>query len=235
MPRTLHIFVDESGQHHRGDCYTVAACWCVSERSDAASVLKPTKLRLMETLKDLLPNGNRPSELKSSSLRVSEVTQLVQRIEPEVYRDSTIISNRLPWNHACPLQVSLHDVNPNLGMDTLAGVVGELQAPDTIQLLSLASVLNPAFALGRLDHSRYEDIQIWLDGGIWQQTANRLENGVENIDALPDNLTCNIKDSKAVPGIQLADLVANTWYRHLIDGNCDSATGSLQSIRLSNQ
>ncbi len=65
----LYVFVDESGQHHRGECYTVAACWCISDRSDPGTILKPTKLGLMDALMDVLPHDNRPSELKSSSLQ----------------------------------------------------------------------------------------------------------------------------------------------------------------------
>lgn len=33
MAEDLYIFVDESGHHARGEYYTVASCWCLSDNS----------------------------------------------------------------------------------------------------------------------------------------------------------------------------------------------------------
>lgn len=232
MERYLHLFVDESGQHHRGECYAVAACWCVSSRRDLGGILKPTKLALMNTLAEQRTRNSSLSELKSSALPPDEVTLLVENIEGKVYQDRTIRRDDFPWYGGCPTQFSFHDVNPSLGLETLEPLVGDHRAPETIQLLALTAILNPLFGTGRVDTSEVNSIHVSLDASVWQQAADRISSGIEQLSLLSSDIEFEIRDSKATPGIQLADLAANAWYRHHQRGDCDGAVRALNRLQL---
>ena len=226
---TLHVFIDESGQHHGGDCYAVAGCWCVSPRRDVSEVLKPTKSKLMGMLEADHPSL---SEIKSSSLGIDEIELLLQCLTQFVHKDQTLDAGRYPWQSAHPLQISLHDTQPDVAVETLSGMIGELQVPETIQTLALISLLNPLFSPGVISLSGLDQVQVTLDSKIWERAATKVDDTIDRLGASPIDIHFETWDSKKAPGLQVADLCANTWRRSILNGVDNDGSTVLTQLRL---
>jgi len=179
--------------------------------------------------------GKNVSEIKGSKLPTETLGHVVENVSGIVYNDKTLERSHLPWQSESPVQYTLHDVNPDVGIEALGGIVGELQAPETIQIMSLLSVLNPLFASGQFDIEQVERINVCLDATIWKQPATRVESSIDSIASLPVATDFQTADSKSVAGLQVADLIAYTWRRHLRSGDCQTGVRAIKQARLSNR
>jgi len=226
----LYVFIDESGNHSKGDYYAVAGSWCLSRRTDPAEVLSPTKDRLIAHLDQ--PH----SELKGSKLSNEALNELVPAISSYGYEDTTVSHTTVPWTTQEPLRCTLHEVNPELATSVIADTTGaELQAPELLQTLALASVLNPIFNPDRIDRSAFTEIKVILDDTTWSRPMERIKQGIDLLtsERIPSDLQFNIRDSTKTPGVQVADLTAYSWARHLRKGDCGSAADAIHGLRFS--
>lgn len=233
MTNTLHVFIDESGSHTQGKCYSVAGCWCLSDRSDPGSVLSPTKNKLSEITDATLQDSNPVSELKGNSLPNHVIDSLLSSLISCAYEDKTIASP-WPWTEDLPLRYSVKEVNPDVANHIVGDALGSrLDAPEMLQTIILTSVLNPMLHMEEIDSANIDNMKVILDAEIWQNPADRVLDALNSVGDVPENIGFEIKDSKATPGIQLADIAAYSWNNNILRGNCRNARQSVHSLRFS--
>lgn len=97
MARRLYGFVDESGNHSRCDCYTVIACWCVSDYDAPSEVLKPTKRKIASNVVEV------SGELKGTRIEPQTVSTTIKYMENIVSEGCTIDQYNLPWGGDYPI------------------------------------------------------------------------------------------------------------------------------------
>lgn len=231
----LYVFVDESGNHSQGDYYTLAGIWCPSHRSSASRVLEPTGDRLLEQA-NRASDGKSFSELKGARLRPDLLNRLIANIERYGYDDKTVSHSPSPWANQQPFRCTLHDAHPKLAKSIISDVIGdELNAPEVLQTLSLATILDPAFDTERIDMSQINTVEIVLDATTWERSKQRMEHGLEVLDSQSSsvNFEFSIVDSKSTPGVQIADLIAYSWARYQREGDCKEAVRTIHSMRFS--
>ncbi len=232
MSRRLYVFVDESGTHHRGECYTVAGCWCVSERTNPEAVLSATKDRLIGHANEMRPQAGQMGELKGAALKPTEVSALVANLQDVCFDDTTITLSPVPWSSGWPIRFSVFDLNPDIAKPVVTDVTGnELQAPQTIQGLALTAVLNPVFFAERVESELVDRIHVVLDATVWKRSARRVRNSMENASNSIGPFSFSTVDSTAIPGIQLADIAAYSWRRNLLAADCENAIRALADLR----
>lgn len=236
MSRTLYGFIDESGNPSSGNYYVVACCWCLSERNSPNEVLRSSLDTLLETAEDLRHNPEPLGELKSSSLPPAVLENLFEGFVPEIgYDDPTITVARPPWERAQPFRYSIHSLNPDVGNEILRGVLGNHgTSVRALKTLSLASVLNPVFVDNRIDNNVFDDLSVVLDADVWKGPAESLKEALDIVDV---NLQVEFRtmDSRAVPGLQMADLGAYTWARHMRSGDCERGAKTIHNLRFSQE
>jgi hypothetical protein len=231
MARRLYIFVDESGNPSSGEYYTVAGCWCLSERPDIDAILSPTKNRLAATVEQQFTDAP-VSELKGVDLPAGLINQLMSAVETHLYNDSTLVTSPVPWTDDVPIRYSFHNTNPDLGNEILARMFGSMaQAAEAQKALALVSVLNPLFYQRLIDRAQISEIQIVLDAAVWQQAVTRFEMSLQRVADFSELVSFSIRDSKATPGIQIADLAAYAWARYIRTGECAGASTILDRLR----
>ena len=228
MTTTLYVFVDESGNENRGDYYSVAGCWCVSSERNFTAVLDPTVQRLTDVAEATLHDPSPVTELKGASLPTDVINAVFDSFETVTYDDSTVPHTAVPWAPAYPVRFSTTTINPAIGSTAIADIVGtELDAPKTLKLVLLISVLDPLFRSELLDPSVFDEVQIILDATVWKNPAQHAQGAVDEIGYSSADVSFRIEDSKRTPGLQLADLAAYSQTRHLRKGDCKSVVESI--------
>jgi len=229
---TLYIFVDESGNPTRDDYYVVAGCWCVSHASSPSTVVDPTVQRLRTIAENVFTSRNTVTELKGASFPTEVLTAVVQSVDDIWYDDSTIPHPRLPWDPAYPGRFSIAQSNPEVANSALSSVVGnQLNAPETMKLLLLISVLDPLFRPELLDYSQIDSVEVVLDAEVWDVPAAHASDAFEAVNEQPAETSFTTASSKQIPGLQLADLGAYSWARHHRKGDCEVVLNSLDKYR----
>jgi|GEM_PF-2171603 hypothetical protein len=89
---TLYVCVDESGRQDEGNCYSVAACWFVSERRPL-DALDSTKDKLIRTM---FGTQSGVSELKGSKANTDAVNAGIGSLRKIVYDDSSLEQRSSP-------------------------------------------------------------------------------------------------------------------------------------------
>lgn len=231
MAKTLYICIDESGLHARGDCYTVAGCWHVSERTNPNDVLTPTKDRAIKTISAHNKGPRSISEIKGASLHPTTLNDVVQWLRNGIYEDHSILTSHTVWSLNIPLGFTFCSLNPDLAVASIAHMASENNTPQLIQLFSLNSVIAPLFHQETVDIRGCDSIVVILDDTTWKNTAERISTNIEQLDSVPVDISFEIRDSKSTPGIQFADLAAYSWQRNLRKGDCGTAAGILHDLR----
>lgn len=229
--KTLYVFVDESGIVGRDSIYTVAGAWTLSTRNDLGQVLKPTAGRL-ETL--LEGQGATPGkELKGSEYRPELLDLLLSSLRDVSLDDTTVFSSGAPWPPDIPVRFSIHEINQDLANEILEDILGSsLQVPISLQTIALSSILSPFVQPDALDTRALDECHVVLDADTWERARKKIDRGLGLIDDdLPAPLSLEIRDSQTTPGIQIADLAANTWARNLRTGDCETAVEAIHRAR----
>lgn len=229
---TLYVFIDESGNENRGDYYSVAGCWCVSSERNFTAVLDPTVQRLMDVAESTLHDSSPIAELKGASLPTDVITAVFESFETISYDDSTVPHTAVPWEPAYPVRFSTATINPTIGRTAIADIVGtEVDAPKALKLLLLISVLDPLFRSELLDPSLFDDVRIILDATVWQNPAQHARDAFDEVGYSTADISFDIENSKRTPGLQLADLAAYSWTRHLRKGDCNTIVEQIDRYR----
>lgn len=232
MTNTLYVFIDESGNPTDGDYYVVSGTWCVSDRNRINEILLPTVENLASLAESQLHTLELDGELKGASLPTEVVEKLVCCLDDYPYDDRTITGYNLPWQVSHPLRFSVHDVNPDLGLEALDNIFSTpLSSPKALKTLSLASALNPVFSANRLDSRWFDDVQVVLDADVWTNPAKEIERGLGLVEEELPEMSFNTRDSEAVPGLQIADLAAFSWARDFRSGDCSAAVKQIHDYR----
>lgn len=219
---TLYVCIDESGQQGHGSCYSVAGCWFVSERRPT-DTLDRTKDKLSQAM---FEDG--VSELKGSKASTDALNTGISYLRDVVYDDSSIERSRLPWSMSIPVGFSLVAFTPETVSETVADYVDDLNLPRVVQSFALDAVLKPLVHPEQvhIDDS-IDTVAVLLDSTTWEQPASDYaRNSVQGT-----NLSLETRDSRSVPGIQIADLAAYSWRRNYTDGDCGTAAGVLHDLR----
>ena len=218
MGRRVYLYVDESGNHSRTDCYTVAACWCVSEYDMPAAVLKPTVRRLKA---DVLGDDTR-GELKGDRLETTTLQSIFQYIPTVVVDDETVHTYNLPWGRNQPVGYTIYDGDSDLGKQVSEDYLGVARSGTTPQLLALVSIVSPLLRVDGLDHAPIESRHVFLDATTWERPRITLQRLLDGIDWAP-KVHLETRQSHTTPGIQLADLAAHFRRRYLVHGTIEYA------------
>jgi len=221
---TLYICVDESGRHSDGVCYSVAGCWFLSERRPA-DALDRTKDKLIGTM---FGDGSGIGELKGSKASPAELNTGVSYLRKIIYNDESIKQERLPWSLSIPLGISVVAFSPDVATSTISKYVDELDRPRVVQAFALNAILKPLVhpeqvALG----PAVDEVRVALDSTTWEQPAEDYPQA----ELQGKDLELETRDSKGIPGVQLADLAAYSWRRNYTHGDCGSAAGVLHDLR----
>lgn len=242
MSRYLYIFVDESGNPSSGQYYVVAGAWCVSDKPNPSRALQSTVDTLAGMVNSQGESPHSVSELKGSQIPTSILPHLIESLrEGPAYDDPSVKHQQLPWTGSFPIRYTIHDLNPNLGIEILKETLGgsNLSAgsphPGTLQSLSLATILNPLVQDEMISLTHIDQIKIVLDAKVWQTPAERIETGLDAVDNISSDIEFKTLDSAQTPGLQLADIAAYTWGRHLRCGDCGQGISNLNSLRITGE
>lgn len=242
MTRYLYIFVDESGNPSSGEYYVVAGAWCISDEPNPSRALQSTVDSLAEIANSLRTSSQPISELKGSQLPTEVLLSVIECLDGgPAYDDPSVKHQQLPWAGSLPLRVTMHDLNPNLGIEILKETLGgsdlsaESSHPEALQSISLATILNPLVQAEMIDLTRIDQIKVVLDAQVWQAPTERIEAGLDVVENVPENLVFETRDSAQTPGLQLADLAAYTWARQLRFGDSGSGVALLDDLRLADE
>lgn len=237
MSRYLYIFVDESGNPSSGEYYVVAGAWSISDEPNPSRALQSTVDALAG-----IPNSRPISELKGSQLPIESLLSVIECLDGgPAYDDPSVKQQQLPWTGSLPIRFTIHSLNPDLGIEILKEALGgsDLNAgsphPETLQSLSLATILNPLIQAEMIDIIHIDQIRVVLDAQVWQTPTERIEAGLDVVENAPENLTFETRDSAQTPGLQVADLAAYTWGRQLRVGDCGNGVARLDRLRLANE
>jgi len=226
---TLYICVDESGRKAMDECYTVAGCWFLSERTDPHNVLMATKDGLLDTVRRVKGYEKQPPEIKSAKLDPETLGTLVATLKSDVYDDESLVTakNRLPWEMSFPVGFTIVPLHGGICRTALDDQLRRLSAFEAIQVMGLSSVLAPlSNRRPLLADETYDEIQVLLDATTWENAANVVQKAL-NVDTVE----FSIRDSKNTPGIQFGDVAAYSWRRNLTRADCGTAAGLLHDLR----
>lgn len=223
MGRRLYLFVDESGNHSQRDCYTVAACWCVTEYDDPNAILKPTVRRIQA---DIV--GEEGAELKGEEMDAQTLTSTFQYMVGILTDDETIDAFNLPWGSGRAIGYTLYDSDSDLGIAISEEYLGESRSGTTPQLLALASVVSPLLRMDGPDHAPIDSRHVLLDATTWERARHKLSRILDQIEWVPE-IFFETRHSHTTPGIQLADLAAHLRRRYIVG----SADGNAELIEMS--
>jgi len=244
MQRSLYVFVDESGNVSSDEYYVVAGSWCISTQSNTSRILEPTVGSLRSTANAARERSGAISELKGSQLHpdvLGDVLSCLEQSPP--YEDSSIEQQRLPWVISYPIRFTLHDMNPNLGIDVLEEILdgstrfdaGTASHPVALQTLALATILNPVFQSSFLDLSQITEVNVVLDAEVWETPVEHLKECLDTVSELQSPMAFETRDSEKTPGVQIADLAAYSWGRHLRRGDCGKGVAHIDRLRMADQ
>lgn len=228
MVEDLYVFVDESGQHARGEYYTVASCWCLSDNSPQ-HILDNARADLSRYISNTCGIDD-ISELKGSQLPKERLGSFLRVLEDYAYEDGTVADPPYPWKQNKPFQCSYHSFNPELGKQILAEFMTEADAPHVLQRLSLARILSPLTDANIVDLRRVNEIHLIPDAEVWKTSANEVCNLFEELKGPEINV--ETRDSGQTPGIQIADLIAYSWRSHIKDTSCQDAADFINNRHL---
>jgi hypothetical protein len=228
----LYIFVDESGNPSRDDYYVVTGCWCVSDERNSRTVLDPTVQRLMNIAEGVLRSTDTVSELKGASLPTEVLTAVIESIDEVWYDDSTIPHTALPWETAYPARFSIAQSNPQATQEAISGLLGnQLDAPKTLKLMLLISILDPLFRPELIEYGEIDSIEVVLDADVWKAPAAYASDAFDEVGEVPVEVSFATGSSEKTPGLQLADLGAYSWARHHRKGDCRSVIKTIDRYR----
>jgi hypothetical protein len=228
MAENLYIFVDESGHHARGEDYTVASCWCLSNHSPQ-NVLSDAQQKRIEQVVNSC-GFDEVSELKGTQLPKSKLGSFLRTFEKFAYQDDTIDKSSYLWQEERPLRCSHHEFNPDLGKQILSKYMTEIDAPEALQRLALARILSPLTDADTLNLENIREIHLIPDAEIWATPATRVCELLK--DTGGPTIEVETRKSHRTPGIQIADLMAYSRRNYIKDGECEDAANFLTELSL---
>ena len=222
MSPTLYVFVDESGDYAHGERYVAAGCWCISDNRPRY-IFDNARADLVSHLHEAYGFDKNIKELKGTHLPPSAFGDLFETFESFVYNDGTVLGPPYPWEATGhPFRFSVESFRPIPCRELLSGFMTEVDAPGALQMLSLLSLLDPLFHSESLDLSRVDRLHLVLDAEVWKRPAEEVTRVLDVPDDL--DLEFETRDSKRIPGIQLADLAAYARRRNLTRGDCEEGS-----------
>lgn len=231
MSSTGYVFVDESGNHTADDCYVVTGCCCVSPSSDPNRVLQPTRDRLLNVVVDGRFGSSPRKELKGTRLSDETLDSVFSLVDSVVYDDATLDANLVPWVRESPVRFAVSDLHGGVGRDVLSNYMSTTESHRPVQILSLASVLNPVVWTEYHSRTQIDRYHVVLDAPTWKEATEKIESAFDDCSWIPD-VEFTIADSKAVPGIQIADMAAHARRTHVMTNGCAHASRKIDEFRM---
>lgn len=231
MSERVYLFVDESGRHTDPDLYVVTGCWCLTPFTDVNRILRPTKNRLSDNIiyPDDGPSSGR--EIKGTKTDHRKLDSALMYLRKIGDLDKTITSTALPWDARYPIRFTTYELDSELGIELAREYLSEGRSHFTTQVIGLLSVVSPLLRLGSHHHEPIDSFHVILDDNTWKTPGRKVRNFLGAID--PDlDVEFSPFDSKSVPGLQLADVVAHARRQWLRNGNCARASAALNEMRL---
>jgi hypothetical protein len=221
---TLYISIDESGKEISDECYAVVGCWFVSDRENPEQAGKPTRTKTQHFVQEVLSNG--PSaldELRGSDMP-GAVDDAINSVFNSAYDDETILQSHSVWptSNSQPLMFSRSIQFPPLTEPTIGQYIGG-NISHALKTIALVSVLSPLFDAYQVFLNNCDSIRVLLDATPWTTPANRVEQQLNELDFPPHSFSFEVRDSKATPGIQFADMGAYALRQRLVNDECNRA------------
>lgn len=230
---TLYISIDESGKEINDVCYAVVGCWFASDREDPEQAGKPTRTKTQHFVQEVLPNGP-PSidELQGSDMP-DAVDDAVNSVFNSAYDDETISQSHSVWptSNSQPLVFSRSIQFPPLTEPTVGQYISG-NTSHALKTIALVSALSPLFDTHQVFLDNCDSIRILLDATPWTTPASRVEQQLNELDVPSHSFSFEIRDSKATPGIQFADLGAYALRQRLVNDQCNRAAEKIISCSL---
>lgn len=226
----LYVAVDESGLPTEGRCYTLVGCWYTSDRRDPTEPLSGLKDDLLQYVATK-GRESAPVELKGGKMSAETATGVIDRVERWMWDLETVNTSSLPWQRAHPLGFTRAVYQPSAARRIIEQMsVHRTETPNVLKELALNALLTPLFH----DHfsDDYVETRVILDGDPWVKPGHRTKRRWNQLPGVSDVPTFETRDSKAVPGIQIADVAAITWRRHVTDGRCNRAAATLHEYQV---
>lgn len=219
------IFVDESGNPSRRDCYILAGVWCLTEYDDLSEILKPTRDRIANRVVDT------DGELKGEMLETTKLDSVLVFLRKVLGEDDSIVPNNV-WGTGSSVSFTLSDVDTDTGRGIVEWHLGEsTNTAVTVQLIALASVTSPLLRLSRYASVDITEFHVALDSTTWKRAGNVLQGIYSSMEWVPD-VSFSYRDSRSTPGIQIADLAAHARRERLIAGDCIKGSSVVDEMRL---
>lgn len=224
---TLYACVDESGNFSRGECCSIATCWFVSERRNPLEILMASKDRVASVIEGHAEGPATVNELKGSKFPTPALTEGLRFFGRTMY-DDTSLDDRTPWAQSYPVAFTTEGIHTGLASELISHAVERPNRATTVRGLALNAALSPLFS-GQIDATAYEQTRVLLDSDAWAVPKEQLESALSNAEIDTARLSFELRDSKKTPGIQFADLVAYTWRRQMMQGDCEASVEEIRS------
>lgn len=143
----LYVFVDESGNHTRRDCYVVTGCWCISPGSELGRILGPPKNRISDNVVFDTDGPSPGREIKGSMTSGTKLNSTFAYVRNIVDRDRTIDTRNYPWE-TFPVAFTVYDSDSDIGRGVSRQYLDESRSQIPPQLFGLSSVVSPALRIG---------------------------------------------------------------------------------------
>jgi len=194
----------------------------------APKVLRSTTIELRNTLGGLI--GKTPTELKYSHSAGKYVGQLLPDAVSRASYDSTVLSSHRVWDKGS-IAFTTSAVSIICESCFHRGVQSKGRPdpdfPNWLRARSVVSLLGPLFTY---DSDETLEVAIVFDETIWKKSVEQfLGKNMETISDINNvSLRPVYENSKKIPGLQLADLVAGTTRDYLNDSNNGDAFDFIQ-------
>lgn len=231
MGRRLNVFVDESGNHSRPDCYIVSCCWCVTEYDDPNRVLRSTKNKISDNVIYPRDEPSPGRELKGAEITDTKLNSAFAYLRKVGKGDGTIVTAGLPWSDRQPIRFTSYESESELGSRISQDYLGEGRSEFLDQIVGLSSAISPLFRLLARHEPNIEMGHVLLDAETWKTPSEKIESLVTPIEWIPE-VRFSVHDSQAVPGIQLADIAAHMRRSFIVNGDCKEGQSYLNELRL---
>ena len=117
-------------------------------------------------------------------------------------------------------------VNAAVARNILEEQLPKPDAPRAIRATSLLDVLSP-LSDSSVELNDFDRVRVAVDGTMWSASVDVLDRGST---PLPVSVDPEERDSHQTPGVQVADLVANTVRHHYVDGSYESAVSTIEEV-----
>ena len=209
---TAICYIDESGSPtSKEDIFIVSGVWILVEKN--TSYLEPFREAIENVVNKLNQKNYKVKELHTTTMHreLDWITSIIKRW----LRHSSYLYSIYPYD--MPMIVASGSVKPAIFASSISERFG-ISFPDRMEI-TRKSVLSSSVSLSEVisESNKVNHFKFILDSEIWEKSRSVIENIFEKGDNI--KVDVHLKDSKEVPGLQMADMMANITRLKLLGNN----------------